>query len=147
MLRWYRIIKSFWGFNCASNFAFSRPFLFWKGICKVPRCNGLEILVPKHLWKLILATKRYVTFFWGRPVLKWDNLCNLYLYQEVKSDLMYSNSNWSTASSSSWLFTCGPPLLSLRKLDDNWGVWYAIVWLGKPLATRMGITYMVSHIS
>ena len=51
--------------------AFFRPFLFWKGICKVPRCNGLDILVPKHLWQskigplqLILATNRYVSFFW-----------------------------------------------------------------------------------
>ena len=75
MLRWYLIIKAFWGFNCASNFAFLRPFLFCKGICKVPRCNGLKILAPKHLWKskigalqLIWATKRYVTFFLGHPV-------------------------------------------------------------------------------
>ena len=80
MLRWSDIIWAFWGFNCASNFAFFRPFLigilFWKGISKVPRCNGLKILVPKHLWKskigplqLILATNRYVSFFLGHPVV------------------------------------------------------------------------------
>ena len=75
MLRLSDIIWAFWGFNCASNFAFLRPFLFCKGICKVHMCNGLEILVPKHLWKskigpiqLILATKCYVTFFLGHPV-------------------------------------------------------------------------------
>ena len=70
------IIWAFWGSNCTSNFAFFRPFLFWKGICKVHRCSELKILVPKHLWKskigplqLILATKHYVTFFLGHPVL------------------------------------------------------------------------------
>ena len=40
------------------------------------RCNGLEILNPKHMWKSengplqpILATKRYVAFFLGHPVV------------------------------------------------------------------------------
>ena len=75
MIRLSDIIWAFWGFNCASNFVFLRPFLFCKGICKVHRCNGLEILVPKHLWKskigpiqLIWATKCYVTFLLGHPV-------------------------------------------------------------------------------
>ena len=93
MLRLSDIIWAFWGFNCASNFVFFglsqsewvsvsclllRPFLFCKRICKVPRCEWLKILVPKHLWKskigplqLILATKHYVTFFFGSP-------CTLY---------------------------------------------------------------------
>ena len=55
--------------------AFLRPFWFWMGISKVTRWNGLEILVPKHLWKSkigplqqILDTKRYVSFFLGHPV-------------------------------------------------------------------------------
>ena len=82
MLRWYMTIGAIWGFNCASNFAFLGPFLFWKGICKVPRCNKLKILVPKQLWKskigplqLILATKHYVTFFLGHPL----SICNVIL--------------------------------------------------------------------
>ena len=69
------IIEAFWGFNCAYNFAFLMPFLFWEGICTMPRCNRLKILVPKHQWKsrirplqLISATKRYVTLFLGHPV-------------------------------------------------------------------------------
>ena len=52
VLRRYLIIEAFWGFNCASNFAFLRPFLFSKGICKVPRCNGLKILAPKTCEKV-----------------------------------------------------------------------------------------------
>ena len=55
--------------------AFLRPFWFWMGISKVDRWNGLEILVPRHLWKSkigplqqILDTKRYVSFFLGHPV-------------------------------------------------------------------------------
>ena len=45
------------------------------GICKVASWIGLEILIPKHLWKSkirplqpILALKRYVPFFLGHPV-------------------------------------------------------------------------------
>ena len=52
--------------------AFLGHFKFWMGIWNVLRCNGLEILNPKHMWKSengplqpILATKRYVTFFWA----------------------------------------------------------------------------------
>ena len=28
--------------------------IFWMGIFKVFRCNGLEILIPKHMWKNII---------------------------------------------------------------------------------------------
>ena len=55
--------------------AFLSHFRFWKGICKVARWIGLEILVPKHPWKSkieplqpILPAKRYVSFFLGHPV-------------------------------------------------------------------------------
>ena len=47
----------------------------------MPSCNGLEILVPQHLWKskigplqLILATKRYVTFFWVTLYLVFETV-------------------------------------------------------------------------
>ena len=60
---------------CFFHSRFSDLLLFWKGICKVLRCNGLKILVPKHPWKskigslqLILLTKCYVSFFLGHPV-------------------------------------------------------------------------------
>ena len=60
-------------------FAFLSHFRFWKGICKVASWIGLEILVPKHLWKNkigplqpILAAKRYVSFFWVKPVVILD---------------------------------------------------------------------------
>ena len=69
---------AFWGLS----------FFFWMGICKVPRCNGLEILVPKHLWKskigplqLILATKRYVTFF-------WVTLCNICITISLSNNIL-----------------------------------------------------------
>ena len=64
--------------------AFLRPFWFWMGISKVTRWNGLEILVPKHLWKSkigplqqILDTKRYVSFFLGHPVYNVFTFCVL----------------------------------------------------------------------
>ena len=48
---------------------------FSMGNIKVARWNGLEILIPKHMWKSkiglleqIWAKNLYVTFFWGHPV-------------------------------------------------------------------------------
>ena len=74
--------------NCvrAHILAFLSHFRFWKGICKVASWIGLEILIRKHPWKskigllqLILAAKRYVTFFLGHPVesLKFGLGCEL----------------------------------------------------------------------
>ena len=49
--------------------------IFWIGMFKGFRSNGLEILILKHMWKSIIgpleqieAENRYVTFFLGHPV-------------------------------------------------------------------------------
>ena len=77
------------------------PFPVWMGICKVPRCNRLKILVPKHLLKskigpiqLILASKRYVTFFLGHPV-HWQIRRN--------TDGYWWFLHWSAGEVTTWL--------------------------------------------
>ena len=56
-------------------FTFLGYLWFWIGNIKVARWNGLEILIPKHMWKSkiglleeIWAQNPYVTFFLGHPV-------------------------------------------------------------------------------
>ena len=72
-----------WGDISASAHAFL-AFLghlwFAMGNIKVARWNGLEILIPKHMWKSkiglleqIWGQNSYVTFFLGHPVV-WTNL-------------------------------------------------------------------------
>ena len=36
-------------------FGISGHLIFWMGMFKVSRWNGLEILIPKHLWKSIIG--------------------------------------------------------------------------------------------
>ena len=64
--------------------AFLGHFKFWMGFWHVLRCKGLKILNLKHMWKSliepqppILATKRYVTFF-------WDTLYIYHIYKTIK---------------------------------------------------------------
>ena len=86
------------------------------GICQLLRCNGLEILVPKHPWKstigplqLILATKRYISFFLGHPVV-----CVLYVcaYQYcrfvyIMQSKMDCTPMWTSAQiETSWWVVC-----------------------------------------
>ena len=56
-------------------FMFLGYLWFWTGNIKVARWNGLEILIPKHIWRnkiglleQIWAPNPYVTFFLGHPV-------------------------------------------------------------------------------
>ena len=59
-------------------FTFLGYLWFWIGNIKVARWNGLEILIPKHMWKSkiglleeIWAQNPYVTFFLG-PLCLWQ---------------------------------------------------------------------------
>ena len=60
-------------------FMFLGYLWFWTGNIKVARWNGLEIMIPKHMWKSkiglleeIWAQNPYVTFFLGHPVYGWS---------------------------------------------------------------------------
>ena len=71
-------------YDCGEIFVYARFFFmflgylwFWTGNIKVARWNGLEIMIPKHMWKSkiglleqIWGQNPYGTFFLGHPVQK-----------------------------------------------------------------------------
>ena len=109
--------------NMMSGHAFSAflgHLIFRMGMFKMFRWNGLEILIPKHLWKSIIAPleqiwakNRYGTFF-GTPCIK------IHFAKKLGQNSHSSIQQWSEQSTPLYMGSQPPTRWSTQKYKYEW---------------------------